>query len=90
MKNFQFREGRWVDGAGRSVKTFLLQSDLKYMLFSVPYEILEEAYKEYSAQYGSRQSLDRVVERGGFGVVELIGLLFERCQRLEKLPEKTS
>lgn len=46
-------------------------------------QIAEEAYKEYSAQYGTDQSFDRLHERGGFGVSEIIFLLFDRCKRLE-------
>lgn len=45
----------------------------------------EETYKEYSHQYGTRQSFERLHERGGFGIEEMIMLLVQRCQRLEKL-----
>ena len=34
-----------------------------------------EAYAAYSARYGSSQSAERMVERGGFGYWEITGLL---------------
>jgi len=42
----------------------------------------EYAYVEYAAQYGTQQSLDRLHERGGFGVEEMLILLVERIDRL--------
>lgn len=53
-------------------------------LSSIPRPVAEEAYKEYAAQYGTRQSLERLEERGGFDWPELATLLFERCERLEE------
>lgn len=47
-----------------------------------------EAYKEYEAQFGSAQSFERIHERGGFGIEEIIGLLCNRIDRLEKRNEK--
>lgn len=41
-------------------------------------EVAEAAYEEYAAQYGTSQSFDRLHERGGFGVEELLSLLTER------------
>lgn len=49
----------------------------------VPWDVSAEAYKEYAAQYGTSQSLERLCERGGFGASELAILLFERIKRLE-------
>lgn len=50
----------------------------------IPWGHAEEAYKEYEAQYGDRQSLDRMAERGGFGVFEIIDLLVQRIRRITK------
>jgi hypothetical protein len=49
----------------------------------IPRVVAEEAYKEYSAQYGTSQSLERLCERGGFGAEELAILLYDRIKRLE-------
>jgi len=46
----------------------------------VPYEILEEAHKEY----GSDQTLKRIQERGGFGWHELVILLYARLKRTQR------
>lgn len=50
----------------------------------IPRVIAEEAYKEYSEQFGTQQSLERIEERGGFHISEISILLFERIKRLEK------
>jgi len=50
----------------------------------IPYKIAEEAYKEYSARYGSTQSLQQLNDRGGFGAEELAILLYYRIKRIEK------
>lgn len=50
----------------------------------IPWEYAEEAYKEYSTQYGTDQSLERLAEREGFGVFEIIDLLVKRIRRIEK------
>lgn len=47
----------------------------------VPRWIAELAYEEYSHLYGSQQSFDRLHERGGFGVAEIIALLADRIER---------
>lgn len=41
----------------------------------VPWWLAEEAYRYYSACYGTQQSLERLAERGGFGRKELLMLL---------------
>lgn len=46
-------------------------------------EYAEEAYKEYQAQFGSSQSLERLYERGGFSYAEMVMLLYQRIKRLE-------
>lgn len=50
---------------------------------TVPWSHAEEAYKEYSAQYGTSQSLERLAQRHGFGASEIVMLLVARCKRLE-------
>lgn len=42
---------------------------------TIPWWLAEEAYKHYSKMFGTRQSLERMAERGGFGRVELLVLL---------------
>lgn len=37
----------------------------------IPWEVAEEAYRVYAAKYGTSQSLQRLAERGGFGVGEM-------------------
>lgn len=37
---------------------------------SVPWEAAEKAYTAYAARYGTGQSLERLAERGGFGLAE--------------------
>ncbi len=54
----------------------------------IPKEWAEEAYKEYSAQFGTQQSLERLGERAGFSWGELVMLLYQRIQRLEAKGKK--
>lgn len=54
---------------------------------SVPTPIAEMAYAEYVRQYGNDQSFERLHQRGGFGVIELMALL---CQRIVFLEARTS
>ena len=70
-------------------KKFPLQAytNMRQKVF-VPWYVAEEAYKEYAEEYGARQSLERLAERGGFCAVEISGLLAERCRRLAKLAKK--
>jgi hypothetical protein len=42
---------------------------------TVPRKIAERAYLVYSFLYGTEQSLDRLGERGGFGMGEILDLL---------------
>ena len=41
----------------------------------IPWSLAEQAYKVYAARYGRGQSLERLAERGGFGLAELGDLL---------------
>ncbi|RYZ46278.1 MAG: hypothetical protein EOO72_02365 [Myxococcaceae bacterium] len=38
---------------------------------SIPWDLAERAYADYSRRYGTSQSLERLAERGGFGPGEL-------------------
>lgn len=55
----------------------------------VPWDVAAEAYKEYAAQHGTEQSLERLCERGGFGASELAILLYERIKRIERATVST-
>jgi hypothetical protein len=50
---------------------------------SLPCELVEEAYREYADQGHGSQSLERLNERGGFGVGEVLMLLYDRINRLQ-------
>ena len=41
----------------------------------IPWSVAEVASLEYSRRYGTRQSLARLAQRGGFGREELLDLL---------------
>ena len=51
---------------------------------SIPWEVAEAAYVGYTARYGGRQSLERIAERGGFGISELDDLLPDWKQAVEE------
>lgn len=38
---------------------------------SVPWWVAEQAYMGYASKYGDSQSLERLAERGGFGIEEM-------------------
>ncbi len=40
--------------------------------FDIPDNVMELAYKGYAMQYGHGQSLERIKERGGFGIQEIL------------------
>jgi hypothetical protein len=42
---------------------------------AIPWSLAERAYQRYSQLYGTDQSLERLAERGGFGLAELGYLL---------------
>jgi hypothetical protein len=77
--------GTWVDGGGSPVTTAPVQKIAGNTGNGrIPFAVAEEAYKEYSAVYGTSQTLERLNERGGFGAEELMILLYDRCKRLER------
>ena len=68
------------------MKTFPIQvqpKECRKGSTEIPMDIAIEAYKEYATRYGTRQSLERLGERGGFGIYELAELLCARIKRLE-------
>jgi len=73
----------WQTWEGLPVEAFPVQIRKSAISDTLPRPIVEEAYKEYVAQHGSLQSLDRLGERGGFGNTELIVLLYERIKKWE-------
>lgn len=52
--------------------------------FYVPRELAEVAYIGYSGRYGTSQSLERLEERGGFGIIELLQNYEKGKQMLEE------
>ena len=79
MQHVTFDGKRWSSAAdGSPIESAPIQRNE-----SVPLFVAAEAYKEYSAQYGTSQSLARLNERGGFGAAELCILLCERIERIE-------
>lgn len=74
--------GVWTDGAGNLMKIAPLQ--LNPHDRQIPWPVAVEAYKEYAAQHGTTQSLERLCERGGFSATELAILLYERIKRIEQ------
>ncbi len=79
--------GVWHDRGGNLVETFPIQissyADCVKRSSDIPLEIAQEAYKEYAAQFGTQHSLERLGERGGFGVGEIAWLLYDRIKRIE-------
>lgn len=63
------------------MKTFPIQR-----VGRIPYSIAERAYQRYVQLYGSKQSLERLAERGGFGLVEL-GVLLRGYERRVNVAE---
>lgn len=47
----------------------------------IPWWLAEVAYRAYARRYGARQTLDRIVERGGFGREELLMLIHDAVQK---------
>lgn len=38
---------------------------------TIPWDVAQRAYEVYAKKYGTRQTLQRIAERGGFGVDEM-------------------
>jgi len=54
-----------------------LQKTYPPMVRGVRREVAEAAYKNYARRYGMSQSFDRLHERGGFSIGELLAHLTE-------------
>ena len=55
---------------GPTERRFPLLSD-KGNIGSIPWWVAEQAYMVYADKYGDEQSLERLAERGGFGIEEM-------------------
>lgn len=53
---------------------------------SIPWSVAEKAYEVYSRKYGSSQSLERLAERGGFGVGEMDEFYPNWRNEVEEIP----
>jgi hypothetical protein len=47
---------------------------------TVPWRFAERAYVSYARRYGTGQSLERLAERGGFGLMEFAYLYYDNVQ----------
>lgn len=72
MKAARSHPDEGTASGSEAVRTFPIQR-----FGSIPRWIAERAYIEYARRYGNRQSLDRLAERGGFGIAEMDELLPE-------------
>lgn len=79
-----------MDDKSKGEKQFNLQVSLpgRSGRILIPRNHAEQAYVEYSARFGTSQSLERLNERGGFEVKEIIQLLCDRISRQEEKIEK--
>lgn len=75
----------WLDANGENLSVAPITQSVGGHKTTLPLAIVQEAYKEYSDQYGDGQSLERLNERGGFGSAEVAILLYERIKRLERI-----
>lgn len=50
---------------------------------SLPEPICRLAMEEYHQQFGTRQSYERMQERGGLGILEMVRLLADYVERLK-------
>jgi hypothetical protein len=68
-----------------SERMFPIQAQCTYTgkMVSIPWAWAEEGYKEYAAEFGTSQSLERMAERHGFGAYEFIELLIKRIRKLQ-------
>jgi len=62
---------RRSDGTDKE-RMFPIQADHTGPASSVPWWVAEIAYQDYRRNYGPRQTLERLAERGGLGRWELI------------------
>ena len=56
--------------------------------FTLPEHVLRLAQAEYERQFGSAQDYERMQERSGLGILEVIGLLADYVDRLGGKPTR--
>lgn len=49
----------------------------------IPDSILKLAYEEYHRQHRNGQSFERIQERGGFSLLEIVSLLADKIERMD-------
>lgn len=81
---------RWYGrmDAKPSGKVQITVNTFKKSTFELPLEVLKLAYAEYALQYGTSQSFGRIQERGGFSILEVIGLLADAVERKQAQIQK--
>lgn len=76
------RVGRFLFHYNDFKKRVPLQVRLKHNeKTTIPEPIARLAYEEYSYQFGTEQSFERLHERGGFGYQEALALLADLIER---------
>lgn len=53
---------------------------------TLPEHVLRLAQTEYERQYGTSQDYERMQERAGLGILEVVGLLADYVERLGGVP----
>lgn len=54
---------------------------------TIPEGVARLAYEQYAHRFGTSQSFERLHERGGFGTLEIIGLLADLVERERGVPD---
>lgn len=75
------RRGEWLGKMRSDPQQVPMQREDRSKRCTVPEGVARLAYEEYSYQYGTGQSFERLHERGGFGEYELIALLADLIER---------
>lgn len=66
--------------------TFIREAQRDHRSLTLPEPVLRLAQREYEAQYGHQQDYERMQERGGLSLGEVIGLLADYVERLGGKP----
>lgn len=88
------RRERWVGSLSRysgargrvQVDTFIREAVRDRSGVTLPEPVLRLAQREYEAQYGQDQDYERMQERGGLSLGEVVGLLADYVERLGGTP----
>jgi hypothetical protein len=71
------------------VESFLRDHDRRRgKRFTLPEHVLRLAQAEYERQYGTSMDYERMQERSGLGILEVVGLLADYLDRLGAEPTK--